>query len=186
MWSEKSPETSFLRTRAEGSSIEGPRRVRLLPLELLRRVWDGPCCRLGSSQGSGLLLNPRAPRAGGTGAPLSDCSLGLPFWLLRGGPEPALTGGASAEEENLASSVAAPQRRGPTFSGMFSVHILHHCPFASCKGPTPGSVCMRDASLNRATPAAGGPEACHWGSGGQAGGHSSLACPKGVPPPVGA
>lgn len=67
-----------------------------------------------------------------------------------------------------------------SFCTFYSIVLLQ------TKGPTLGSVCMRDTSLNRATPAAGGREACHWSSGGQAGGFPSLACPKGMPPPVGA
>nr|KAF6501119.1 hypothetical protein HJG59_008098 [Molossus molossus] len=52
-----------------GELHRGPQAVGFLPLELLRRVWDSLCGRLCSSQGSGLLLSPRAPPSRGDRCP---------------------------------------------------------------------------------------------------------------------
>lgn len=102
----------------------GPQRVRLQPESLWRVRTVGVAC--GFRPG----LRPPAAPGAGAGAP-SDPSLGLPLGSWVRGPGPPLTRGARAEKEGLSSAAAAPRRKGPAFSGMFSVHFL--TPFPLCE-----------------------------------------------------
>lgn len=91
-------------------------------------------------------------------------------------------------KEELASSVAAPRRRRPTFSGMFSVllPVPLHFPSASCERPT-SHTCVCCVSPRTATLDLGGQELRSlelWRSS-QARGHWSRACPQGIRRPWG-
>lgn len=88
-------------------------------------------------------LRPPAPGAG-AGAP-SDPAWGslLGSWVR--GPGPPLTRGARAEKEGLSSAAAAPRRKGPAFSGMFSVHFL--MPFPLCELQVSPGRCLCEGHL---------------------------------------